>query len=183
MHTAKTICCSALCLLLPAMTFAAMDMFLEIDGVNGESTDSAHTDWVDVQSFSHSVTAPNATNSGLSRLTAGAAVHSALQITKYIDKATPILNLYCCAGRHITEVKLELCHVVGGKACFYKITLKDVLVTGVSVAGDTDGIPTETVHFTYGEIQWRYTPTDPGTGNPTGAAISTGWSVVMEKEL
>ncbi|MFC6051689.1 type VI secretion system tube protein Hcp [Acinetobacter portensis] len=30
----------------------AIDIFLKIDGINGESKDSNHKDWIDVQDFS-----------------------------------------------------------------------------------------------------------------------------------
>ena len=31
----------------------AVDMFLKIDGVDGESTDSAHDKWIEILSYSH----------------------------------------------------------------------------------------------------------------------------------
>jgi len=181
-------CLIAVSLLLfsPVASRAAVDMFLKIEGVKGESQDSSHTDWIEILSYSHGVSQPSGGITSGGARTAGRADHEDFTLTKYIDKSTPILNLYCCNGRHIPKVELELAHVIGPKAVFYKVTLKDVMIVGVDVAGhkeDSPAFPIETVRMSYGEIQWQYTPSDEGTGGTTGSTVSTGWSVVLDKEM
>jgi type VI secretion system secreted protein Hcp len=36
----------------------ALDMFCKIDGIDGESTDDAHADWIELLSYSHGVSQP-----------------------------------------------------------------------------------------------------------------------------
>ena len=57
---------------------AAVDMFLKIEGIKGESTDEAHVDEIDVLAWSLN----------LNRTGAGVACTSGISITKYTDKAT-----------------------------------------------------------------------------------------------
>ncbi|MBN1673524.1 MAG: type VI secretion system tube protein Hcp [Kiritimatiellae bacterium] len=176
------------CCLFPAVGRAAVDMFVNIDGVKGESTDSSHTDWIDIMSWQHSVSVPGGTNSssGTGRVSAGRADHADFSFVKRVDKSTPTLNGYCCQGRHIAEVVIDCAHAGGAQEVYYRITLKDVIVTGVSPSLDEatgDTFPTETVMLRYGEIRWEYWPSDAGTGARIGAKIEAGWSVVMEKEL
>ena len=36
----------------------ASDSYLQIDGLKGESTDSAHKDWIEILSHQHTITQP-----------------------------------------------------------------------------------------------------------------------------
>lgn len=42
----------------------AVDMFMKIDGVDGESTDDAHKKWIELLSYSHGVSQPTSGASG-----------------------------------------------------------------------------------------------------------------------
>ncbi len=35
------------------------DMYLQIDGIKGDSTDDAHKDWIEVVSYSHGISQPS----------------------------------------------------------------------------------------------------------------------------
>jgi type VI secretion system secreted protein Hcp len=66
----------------------AVDCFLKIDGVPGESADEKHKDWIEVLSFSHGVAA---TSSAASRLPTGKIRHQDFTVVKAVDKASPLL--------------------------------------------------------------------------------------------
>src|SRR4051812_16253341 len=94
----------------------AFDCFLKIDGIDGESQDKAHTSWIEVLSFSHGMS--QSTSSVVS--TAGGASSSRVNmqdfsIVKHFDKSTPKLAEYCCTGKHIPSVKIEVCRAGGDK--------------------------------------------------------------------
>ena len=77
----------------------AVDMYLKIDGVAGESTDSKHKSEIDVLSFSWGATqsASGAFGGGSG---AGKVNILDLGITKRMDKSTPVLLAHCCTGKH-----------------------------------------------------------------------------------
>jgi type VI secretion system secreted protein Hcp len=151
-------------------------IFMQITGITGESTDDAHEDWIEVLSYSHSVSQP-ASGITTGGRTAGRAEHQDFTITKELDKASPKLALYCCNGTHIEEVTIELCYADGDKSKFMEYALTDVIVTSVIPSGyaDSEGRPTEQVSLNYGKIQWIYTEYDD-SGKSKGN-VEAQWNV------
>ena len=84
----------------------AVDMFIKIEGIPGESQDQNHKDWIDVLSFDKSVVRQPGSGAGGGRAGSQAAEASDLFVPKYIDKARPQLVLACCEGRPIPELTL-----------------------------------------------------------------------------
>ncbi|HEY48893.1 MAG TPA: type VI secretion system tube protein Hcp [Dehalococcoidia bacterium] len=163
-----------------AQSTAAMDMFVHVDGMDGESKDEQHDKWIDIISYSHSISQPAAgsISTGISR-SAERCEHGEFTVTKYLDKATPKLNLYCCNGQHITDVTFEICHATGEKKTYMVYELEDVIVSSVSVSGSVesgDARPVEEVAFSYGSIKWTYTEYDPDTGKAKGN-VEAEWNV------
>jgi type VI secretion system secreted protein Hcp len=148
----------------------AIDMYLKIDGIDGESSDDAHQQWIEVVQYDHGVSQPVSGASATGGRTGGKADFQDMTIVKRLDNATPDLNIYCAKGTHIPEIILELCLASGDKHTFMKYTLKNCIVTSVAPGGaqSDEAKPTETVTFAYGAITWEYTPIDH-----TGAAGST----------
>ena len=148
------------------------EMFLYLDGLPGESIDEQHEDWIEVLSYSHSISQPAASSisSGSSRI-AGRSEHQSFTVVKQLDKSSPKLALYCCSGTHIPEVILELCYATGDRLRFMEYTLSDVIVSSVSPSGSVESgeaRPLEEVSFSYGRIEWKYTEMDPATGKAKG---------------
>ena len=125
-----------------------MEIFLDLGEIKGESTDAAHTDWIDVLSFEHGLERVMPTSAGGSRVYSGAR-HEDLTILKAVDKATPSLHLYCCQGRNLDEAVLEFAEPSGAKFVFYRITLKKPLISSVLPEGDITNRPLETVTLRY----------------------------------
>ena len=152
----------------------------KIEGIPGESTDDKHKGWIDVTSYCHSVAQTvNWTDPG--DRTAGHSQHADFAFAKLLDKASPKLALYCCNGRVISSVTLELCRDDAAGRRFMQYKLTDVLVTGVAVEGDVaQPRPAETVTLDYGKIEWTYTPIDPDTGT-AGTNITTSWDLMTNK--
>lgn len=157
------------------------DLFLKIDGIDGESTDDAHDKWIEVMSYSLGVSQPVSGVSATGGRTGGRADFQDLTITKTIDNSTPDLNIKCASGEHVPKIELELCLATGDKHTFMKYTLEDCIVTSISPGGSTGGEtkPLENVSFAYGKIKWEYTPIDH-TGAP-GSATDRTWN--LEKNV
>jgi type VI secretion system secreted protein Hcp len=165
----------------------AVDMFLKIDGIKGDSTDSKHKDWIEVISFDHGIyqaTGGSASAQGVH--TGGRADHKDFTLIKRLDSASPILAQHVCTGKHIPNIKFELCRALGDKTTFMVYTLKESIVASVAPTGTArseDLLPTEQITVRYGEINWEYTPTDPKGGGKTGAAIKAGWSTMENRSI
>jgi type VI secretion system secreted protein Hcp len=162
----------------------AFDAFLKIDGIDGESQDDKHKDWVEVLSFSCGASQPSAG----SRSSGGAASAERVNlqdfsVVKTLDKASPKLALHCCNGKHIKEVKVELCRATGDKQKYMEYKMSDVIVSSVRPGGSAHGgesLPLEEVSFNFGKIEWIYTATDQKTGKPKGD-VKANWDTVANK--
>lgn len=159
----------------------SVDMFCKIEGVDGESTDDKHKDWIEILSYGHGVSQPVSGASRTGGRTGGRADFQDFTITKTLDKATPDLNLKCCNGAHIPKIEIELCLATEDKHVFMKYELEDVIVSSVSPGGSSGEVrPMESVSFAYGRIKWEYTPIDQ-KGKP-GAAVDRTWILEENKQ-
>jgi len=151
---------------------AAVDAFIRIVGVEGESKEPAHMNWITVSS----VVANNlkddaqadreASGAGAGKVAIGSStsgagagkvkpadlatgqasgrrMHQPFTIVKEIDKASPLLVQACASGKHFSEVDVDLA------SGHYKLT--DVLISSdTKSSGDR---PVETISFTYQKIE------------------------------
>ena len=83
----------------------AVDMFLKIDGVPGESEDDTHKDEIDVLAWSWGVSQSGTLHAGKGGGGGKASVQD-ISVTKYVDSSTPILMKYCASGEHIKNATL-----------------------------------------------------------------------------
>src|SRR5688500_19195313 len=105
----------------------AMDMFMKIGDLEGESADKVHGKEIDVLAWSWGMS-----NSGSAHTGGGAGAGKVnvqdLSITKYIDKSSTNLVMACCKGTHYDEAKLVV-RKAGDKPLEYLIiTLKEVMI-------------------------------------------------------
>jgi len=165
----------------------AYDSFLQIDGIKGDSTDSAHKNWIEVESYTHRIAQARGGAASAQGVHAGGrADHDDFTIVKRLDSATPLLARYCCDGKHIPNIRMELCRAMGDKTTFMVYSFKDSMVASVAPSGSAsseDPIPMEEVTFRYGQINWEYTQTDPTGGGKRGAAVQAGWSVLENRPM
>lgn len=155
----------------------SVDMFMKVEGVDGESSDDAHDKWIELLSYNHGVSQPASGVSATGGRTGGRADFQDFSVIKTIDNATPDLSIKCAKGEHVPKVEVELCLASGDKHTFMKYTMEDCIVTSVSPGGGSEGEskPTEAVTFAYGKIKWEYTPIDH-TGAP-GSTTDRTWNL------
>jgi type VI secretion system secreted protein Hcp len=158
----------------------AVDMFLKIDAIKGDSVDSKHAAEIEVLSWSWGVTQTGTTHSG----TGGGAGKSNVQdvtITKYLDRSTPILLKHCLSGIHIKEAALTV-RKAGGKPLEYvKIKMKDALVSSLQTGGSgSDERLTETLGLNFAIVEFEYVPQKAdGSGD---ASIPITWNIAKNDE-
>lgn len=157
------------------------DIYMQIDGLKGESTDSEHKDWIELLDYKHCIEQPkSATASSAGGGTTARCQHHDYTITKFIDLASPKLYELCSSGKHLKDVTIEMMRASGEKRVKYMVVkMEQVVISNVMPSGGTD-FPVENVSFNYGTIKWTYTqqkrPDGSQGGNTTG-----GWSLAENK--
>jgi type VI secretion system secreted protein Hcp len=146
----------------------AVDMFIKIDGIKGESADDKHKDEIDVLSWSW-----GASQSGTMHDTGGGGAGKAnfqdLSFTKWVDVSSPKLLKAVSTGEHIKEVVL-VARRAGGKAPleYLKLIMKECLISSVSAGGSGgEDRLTENVTINFAEYRFEYTP-QKADGTPGG---------------
>lgn len=92
------------------------DIYVQISGIQGESSDDRHKNWIEAQWIDYGMSQPAAQSSSSGGARSGTRIDfSEFTIGKIIDKTSPTLYLYCCNGKHIPDVYVELCKAGGGK--------------------------------------------------------------------
>jgi len=152
----------------------AVDMFLKLDGIKGESHDHKHKDEIHIESFSWGMSQTGAHGAGGGGGAGKVSVHD-ISITKFLDKSSPALMLACCNGKHIKEGLITV-RKAGEKPLEYlKIKLLDILISGVQHAGHGSDLLTENVTLNFAKFHLEYLEQKPdGTGAPGG---EMGWDV------
>src|SRR5690242_16725175 len=99
----------------------AIDAYLSIEGIKGESADSAHPGWIEITSAQWGVTQPkSATASTAGGHTSERCEHKNIALSKLADLASPILMQTASAGKTIPKAKLEFMRADGdGKPVKY----------------------------------------------------------------
>jgi type VI secretion system secreted protein Hcp len=159
----------------------AIDYFLQIDGIEGESQDAKHKAWIDLLSWSWGeshAAAPEAGGGGGSGRVSMQDVHFAMPMSK----ASPRFFLACASGRHHKEAVLV--GRKGGKDPqeFMTWTFSDVLVTSYQTSGSEaqDG-PFDQVSLNFTKVRLDY-KAQKADGS-LDAPISAGWDVIANKKL
>jgi type VI secretion system secreted protein Hcp len=158
----------------------AVDMFMKIDGVNGESKDKTHTKEIDVLAWSWGMN-----NSGSAHVGGGAGSGKVsiqdLSFTKYVDSSSPVLALACCTGTHYGNATLVVRKAGGTPLEYIKIQMTEVLISGISTGGSgADDRLMENVILNFGKVSMDYTPQDDKGAALT--AIPMAWDIAANSK-
>ena len=161
----------------------AADVYLHIDGVNGESNDDKHKGWIEVEAIDWGVIQPTAgTVSTAGGHTVGRAVFEAIRITKVVDLASPKLMELAAQGKTIPKAKLEFFRSDGnGPLKYYEILLENVLVASNRKSFGGGGLVVDQLTLRYAKITEKYTQQKIGGG--AGGNTSGGWDLAANKTV
>lgn len=165
----------------------AFDAFIQIDGIEGESTDQGHENWIEVDAYC--LGAKQAVGGSVSTggsLSSGRVELEPFVFSHVLDKASPKIQQACTQGKHIAKVKLEVCRSGGDKQVYYEVTMEKVLITRAEVVGvigaqstsncvlpSNADLPSEEVELLPAKITWKYTETKKDGSK--GGSIEASW--------
>ncbi len=158
----------------------AMDIFIKIGDLKGESVDDKHKDEIHVLAWSWGMSQSGSTHMGPGG-GAGKANFQDLSFTHFIDKSSPNLMLYCANGKHFPEALLTV-RKAGEKPLEYvKLTLKDLIISSVSTGGSGgEDRLTENVALNFAAWKLEYTAQKPdGSGGPP---VTVAWNIAENKK-
>ena len=160
---------------------AAFEMFMKIDSIDGESTDSNHDKWIDVLSWQWGATNPVSSSSGTGSDREGGRVNVLdVTVSKDADKSSPKLFLAVANGGHIDDVQVDITNNINEKtSSFFKYKFSTVRLTGYQIFGDGEST-TEHVTFNFNKVEMTYNEIDSKTGSIKGNVASL-WDLVASK--
>lgn len=150
---------------------AVADIFLKIDGVTGEATDTGHAGEINVISWSwglhSSVSAFNGAPTGATSL-------RSLEVTKPVDRSSPTLLQYCDTNKVVSKVSLTTRKAAGpgGPLEYVVIDLTNARIVTVDIGSQTSDL-IERVSITFEQIDFNYTPQGSLGSGGTGAITFT----------
>lgn len=150
----------------------AVDYFLKIEGVEGESAShDKHKGEIDIQSFSWGMSNPVTTSPTGGNRTSGPLGVKELTLAKRLDKTSPALALGVASGKVYPKVEINIVSSVDGvpREKYHTYKLEDVIISSYSVSGSNSGdaVPTEQLSLNFSKIEFGYADYELVTGSAT----------------
>src|SRR5579872_497790 len=135
----------------------AVDYFLLLDGVQGESTDDKHKNEIDIESFSWGATNSGSAGSGTGSGT-GKVAQSDFHFVKKHDKSSPPLFIGCCTGQHFKKATLTVRKAGGGQQEYLTYKFEGVLISSYQTTGSggENVIPKDNFSFNFSSLEHSY---------------------------
>jgi type VI secretion system secreted protein Hcp len=132
----------------------AVDVFLKIKGIEGESADGGHPNEIDILSYSWGVSNTGTASTG-GGMGAGKASFQDFSFMMLMNKATPKLMTACATGEHIADATLS-CRKAGGKQQDYMVyKFYDLLISSYQTSASSE-TPTESISFNFAKMEMLY---------------------------
>jgi type VI secretion system secreted protein Hcp len=136
---------------------AKTNIYLKLEGIDGESIDEDHKQWIEITKFTWGTS--NGATFAIGQGGQATQGHvEEISIDKFCDKSSVTLFKNCTTGRHIPSGIISCLKLDGETRVQYmKIDLKDIMVKQVQWTGSgEDGILAESVHLVFAEFKETY---------------------------
>jgi type VI secretion system secreted protein Hcp len=162
----------------------AIDYFLRIDGIPGESLDSKHKGEIEVEAWSWGEAnplPPGGPGAG-GGAGAGKVQMQDFSFTTRTSKASPNLMLACASGKHFKDAVLTARKAGKPQVEFLTFSLSDILVSSYQVGGaEGEVAPMDSFSLNFSKIQVEYKQQKPD--GSLGTSVKAGWDVKHNKKL
>jgi type VI secretion system secreted protein Hcp len=161
----------------------AVEIFLKLDGIDGESEKTGAEKYIEIFSFSNGASNPSSvafgTGSG-----AGKVDISSLSLQKQLDKSSTALFANCCSGKHIAKGSMIVREATGDTTTktYYQYEMTEVFVDSISWGGAAGGgKPSESVSLSAKSLKISYW-VQKADGTLEGP-VYAGWDVSKNAKL
>lgn len=151
----------------------AVDYFLKIEGIDGESSDSKHKGEIAIESFSWGEA--QAGGGGAGGGGSGKVQMQDFHFEMKTQKSSPKLFLACATGEHLKQALLTARKAGSQPLEFLKIKLSDVLVSSFQLGGGGDH-PMEQLSLSFAKIEWEYR-------EQAGTPVKAGFDLKKNKKV
>lgn len=136
----------------------AVDMFLKLEGIDGESVDATHADSINIISWNWGASQSGTTHMGAGG-GAGKSSFQDISITKYVDKSSHALLKHLAKGTHINEGTLTVRKAGDSPLEYIVLIMTKCIITSISTggAGGEDRL-SENITINFEEFEFKYTP-------------------------
>jgi type VI secretion system secreted protein Hcp len=133
------------------------DIFLKLNGVEGESKDSKHQGEIQLETVSWGSSNAASFNYGGGGGT-GKVTMQDIHFTKVIDKASTKLFYHCCAGKHFPDAILTFRKAGGDQEEYFQVKLKDLMISNITWSDHAGGgtLAQEQGSLAFTEIEFIY---------------------------
>jgi type VI secretion system secreted protein Hcp len=160
----------------------AVDMFLEIKEVPGESMKKGHEGQIDIVSFSFGAVQHGSFSRGGAGGGSGKAEFQDISIVKEVDKSSPKLFQACAAGTHFPKATIFVRKAGDKPLEYYKVELKDLIVSSVQNSGSSSGDAVmESTTLNCAVINFTYVEQDAKGG--AGKTVTAGYNVRTSEKV
>lgn len=160
-----------------------VEVFLKIDGLEGESHDTRHRNEIDVLDFEFAARQSQPSSSGTGPAKTKVTFED-IGIAAGVDKSAPKLFLACANGERFKTAALSF-RLAGGKDQpeFFKCVLSDVLVSYFHIddGGAPASVPLVYFSLSYGKVEIEYK--EPQPDGSLGGPLKAGWSLKENKQV
>jgi type VI secretion system secreted protein Hcp len=160
----------------------AIDVYLQIYGIKGESMDETHRDWIECATAHFGVHQPRSATASTGGGHTAERVHMEdIFFTKVADLSSPLLLQTCSMGKTIPKAKFEFMRADGQgvRIKYFQIELENVLIGRVSPRIQPGAILKENITLKFAKVRWQYTQQRIGGGG--GGNTAGGWDLSANK--
>ena len=131
--------------------------FLKLSGLDGESTDSEHSGWIELTNFTFTLTKKEYSSDGESQKSKKDATISDVTVSKIVDDASPKLATASCTKQTFFSAKVELCRSgsTSGLSTYMTYEMENAFIKSYNVTGGS-AYGVETITFGLGAMKWKH---------------------------
>lgn len=164
----------------------SFDIYIQISGIDGDSTDSGHQKWIEASRFNFWIQKPSFGSHSQDRINAKNPY--VLDISKNMDAASVKLASAAAGGRSFETMKLDVCLPPQGTSTakhvlmtydFTNVIIESLHWSGVS---STSERPQEAVTINFATVTWAYTPISKD-GKPGAKIGPEGWDIAQNIKI
>ncbi len=152
--------------------------------IQGSSTESTHTNWIPINSWSFTAARPVVSDGGSEESRhRGEAQVGEVAISKVIDKSSVYILQALLKGDALDNIQIDLTTVEADNTVFVYYTVKGTVVRitnfSTSGAGDEGSVATESFNLNSTSLTWTYNYKDPTTKTAVPSTVGFNLDTVV----